>query len=76
MGEKDISQKNFTSHNDVVADIFNGSLFDGEDYINADSLVDAQPFSQYKADDGAPCMSRSVMLPSIAWLLIAAYVLP
>ena len=53
MGEKDISQKNFTSHNDVVADIFNGSLFDGEDYINADSLVDAQPFSQYKADDGS-----------------------
>lgn len=52
MGEKDISQKNFASHNDVVADIFNGSLFDGEEYIKADSLVDAQPFSQYKADDG------------------------
>ena len=53
MGEKDITQKNFESYNDVVADIFNGSLFDGEEYIKADSLVDAQPFSQYKADDGS-----------------------
>ncbi len=52
MGEKDISQKNFESYNDVVADIVNGSLFDGEEYIKAESLIDAQPFSQYKADDG------------------------
>lgn len=52
MGEKDISQKNFESHNDVVADIVNGSLFEGEEFIKADSLIDAQPFSQYKADDG------------------------
>ncbi|MCI7612012.1 MAG: Rpn family recombination-promoting nuclease/putative transposase [Selenomonadaceae bacterium] len=52
MGEKDISQKNFESYNDVVADIVNGSLFDGEDYIKEESLIDAQPFSQYKADDG------------------------
>ena len=52
MGEKDITQKNFESYNDVVADIVNGSLFNGEEYIKADSLVDAQPFSQYKADDG------------------------
>ena len=46
MGEKDISQKNFESHNDVVADIVNGSLFEGEEFIKADSLIDAQPFSQ------------------------------
>ena len=52
MGEKDITQKNFESYNDVVADIVNGSLFDGKERIKADSLVDAQPFSQYKADDG------------------------
>ena len=54
MGEKDISQKNFESYNDVVADIVNGSLFDGEEYIKAESLIDAQPFSQYKAHDGTP----------------------
>ena len=52
MGEKDITQKNFETYNDVVADIVNGSLFDGKEIIKADSLVDAQPFSQYKADDG------------------------
>ena len=52
MGEKDITQKNFEAYNDVVADIVNGSLFDGEEIIKADSLIDAQPFSQYKADKG------------------------
>ena len=52
MGEKDITQKNFEAYNDVVADIVNGSLFDGQERTKADSLVDAQPFSQYKADDG------------------------
>ena len=52
MGEKDITQKNFEAYNDVVADIVNGSLFDGQERIKAESLVDAQPFSQYKADDG------------------------
>ena len=52
MGEKDIAQKNFESYNDVVADIVNGSLFEGREIIKAESLVDAQPFSQYKAADG------------------------
>ena len=37
MGEKDITQKNFEAYNDVVADIVNGSLFDGEEIIKADS---------------------------------------
>lgn len=41
MGEKDITQKNFEAYNDVVADIVNGSLFDGEEIIKADSLIDA-----------------------------------
>ena len=52
MGEKDIAQKNFESYNDVVADIVNGSLFEGREIIKAESLVDAQPFSQYKAAEG------------------------
>ena len=52
MGEKDIAQKNFEAYNDVVADIVNGSLFDGREIIKAESLVDAQPFSQYKAAEG------------------------
>lgn len=52
MGEKDVTQKNFEAYNDVVADIVNGSLFNGEEFIKADGLIDAQPFSQYKADEG------------------------
>ena len=40
MGEKDIAQKNFEAYNDVVADIVNGSLFDGREIIKAESLVD------------------------------------
>lgn len=52
MGEKDIAQKNFESYNDVVADILNGSLFSGEEVFRADSLIDAQAFSQYKAETG------------------------
>ena len=51
MGEKDITQKNFEAYNDVAADIINGSLFNGEQVISPDSLIDAQPYSQYKADD-------------------------
>ena len=66
MGEKDITQKNFESYNDVVADIVNGSLFDGKERIKADSLVDAQPFSQYKLMM-VQSMSRSVMWQSTAW---------
>ena len=34
-----------------MADIVNGSLFDGQERIKAESLVDAQPFSKYKADE-------------------------
>lgn len=52
MGEKDVTQKNFEAYNDVVADIVNGSLFGGEEFIRAEGLIDAQPFSQYKADKG------------------------
>lgn len=52
MGEKDVTQKNFETYNDVVADIVNGSLFHGKEFIKADGLIDAQPFSQYKADAG------------------------
>ena len=53
MGEKDITQKNFEAYNDVFADIINGCLFDGEEVISENSLMDAQTYSQYKADDSA-----------------------
>lgn len=53
MGEKDITQKNFEAYNYVFADIINGCLFDGEEVISENSLMDAQTYSQYKADDSA-----------------------
>ena len=49
MQEKDSTQKTFESYNDVFADIVNVLLFNGEQIVKEDSLIDAQPFSQYKA---------------------------
>ena len=50
MGEKDIMEKTLEAYNDVFADIVNGLLFQGRPVIAPESLVDAQPFSFYKAD--------------------------
>ena len=48
MGERDISQKTLESNNDVFADIVNVLVFSGEQVVKAESLTDAQTFSQYK----------------------------
>jgi len=50
MGGKDIMEKTLEAYNDVFADIVNGLLFQGRTIIAPDSLVDAQPYSFYKAD--------------------------
>lgn len=50
MGEKDISEKILMDYNDVFADIMNGFLFNGEQVIKPDQLVDMQTHSQFKAD--------------------------
>ncbi len=50
MGEKDRLEKTLESYNDVFADIVNVLLFNGKQEITEDSLIDAQTFSQYKAD--------------------------
>lgn len=52
MGTKDIVGKNLFHYNDIFADTANVLLFDGEQLVSPDDLVDATPFSQYKADDG------------------------
>ncbi len=51
MGQKDISEKALLAYNDVFADIINVLLFNGKEVVKEDALEDAQPFSQYKADD-------------------------
>ena len=51
MGEKDISEKLLLDHEDVFADIVNVLLYDGEAVVSPEELENANPISQYKADD-------------------------
>ena len=51
MGEKDISEKLLLDYEDVFADIVNVLLYDGEDVVLPEELENANPISQYKADD-------------------------
>ena len=60
MAEKDITQKTLESYNDVFADIVNVLLFDGEQVIHPDELVDQAPRSVYKADGRVREMERDV----------------
>ena len=50
MAEKDITSKTLEAFNDVFADIVNGLLFQGEQVLQEQALIDAQPVSMYKAD--------------------------
>ena len=50
MGEKEITSKTLEAFDDVFADIVNGLLFIGEQVVQEQSLVDAQPYSMYKSD--------------------------
>ena len=50
MAEKDFTEKSLEALNDVFADIVNGLLFRGEQVLNEENLIDAQPFSVYDAD--------------------------
>lgn len=51
MGQKDLTEKILEDYNDVFADIVNGFLFQGEQRVNPDDLVNSAVQSQYKADD-------------------------
>lgn len=50
MKEKDISEKNLLSYNDVFADIVNGTMFEGKDIVKSDELTDANTVTQFKDD--------------------------
>ncbi len=45
LGEKDILEKSLEDYNDIFADIINGLIFDGEDIVDANGLVDIHPVS-------------------------------
>ncbi|MCH4034963.1 MAG: hypothetical protein LKE85_13405 [Lachnospiraceae bacterium] len=51
MGDKDRTEKQLEDYADVFADIVNGLLFEGDQVIRPEQLVDALPRSVYKADD-------------------------
>ena len=52
MGEKDITEKTLEDYADVFADIVNVLLFDGEQRVLPEDLVDTTARSQFKSDDG------------------------
>ena len=60
MAEKDMTEKTLEAFNDVFADIINGLLFDGEQVLQQESLIDAQTFSMYKADGQLHRQDRDV----------------
>ena len=60
MGEQDITEKILESYNDVFADIVNVFLFNGEQIIRPDELVDQAPRSAYKADGQLREIERDV----------------
>lgn len=51
MGQKDISEKILEDYNDVFADIVNVLVFQGEQIVKPEDLVDTRLRSHYKADD-------------------------
>ena len=50
MTDKDMTEKNLESFNEVFADIVNGFLFNGEPKVDADTLEQATTKSVYKVD--------------------------
>ncbi len=53
MGEKDITEKILEDYNDIFADIINVLVFNGEQRVNPNALVNASTVSQYKTDEGS-----------------------
>jgi len=60
LAEKDITEKTLESFNDVFADIINGLLFNGEQVLRQEALIDAQTFSMYKANGELHRQDRDV----------------
>lgn len=51
VGQKDITEKILLDYNEIFSDIINVLLFDGENVVAPETLENATPVSQYKADD-------------------------
>ena len=51
VGQKDITEKILLDYNEIFSDIINVLLYDGENVVAPETLENATPVSQYKADD-------------------------
>lgn len=60
MGDKDITEKILESYNDVFADIVNGIVFNGEQVVREEDLVDATPFGYFKASGKVRAQERDI----------------
>lgn len=60
MAEKDITEKILLAYNDVFADVVNGLLFNGQQFIFPEDLVDQAPRASYKADGKIREIERDV----------------
>ena len=60
--EKDIVEKSLEDYDDVFADIVNGLLFEGENTIDPDGLVEQHPASYYRSHGkGINTLERDVL---------------
>ena len=60
MGVKDITEKALEEYNDVFSDIVNVLLFNGEEIIGSDELVEASPYSNYTEDGKVRDQERDI----------------
>lgn len=60
MAEKDITERILLAYNDVFADVVNGLLFKGQQFISPEDLVDQAPRASYKADGKIREIERDV----------------
>jgi hypothetical protein len=60
LAEKDTSQRTLESLNDVFADIVNGLLFNGEEVVNENDLINDTTHSVYKVDGKLHDQERDV----------------
>lgn len=60
LAEKDITEKILEAYNDVFADIVNVLLFDGEEIIKPEELIDQAPRAAYKVDGKIREIERDV----------------
>ena len=60
MGTKDITEKALEDYNDVFADIVNVLLFNGEEVVRQDQLIEGSPYSNYTENGKIRSQERDI----------------